>query len=82
VQGKELNETININPEELEAAIIKEISWSFLNYNHLRHNCHDFVKFCLKKREEFFSIHSAFDQKYVVDASHGGTQDFNKIQIC
>ena len=47
--GEELHGTTNISPDELEIAIVKDGSWFFGHYNLFKHNCHDFVKFCLKK---------------------------------
>ena len=46
--GEALHGSTNISPDELEAAIIRDGSWFFGQYNVLTHNCHDFVKFCLK----------------------------------
>ena len=47
--GDAMNGTTNISPDELEAVIIEAKEWNKGHYNTLKHNCHDFVKFCLKK---------------------------------
>ena len=47
--GDAMNGTTNISPNELEEAIINSKKWEKGHYNFAKHNCHDFVKFCLTK---------------------------------
>ena len=47
--GEAMNGTTDVSPDQLEEAIIKEKEWDKGHYKVLKHNCHDFVKFCLKK---------------------------------
>jgi len=47
--GEAMNGTTDVSPDQLEDAIIEAKEWDKGHYRRLKHNCHDFVKFCLKK---------------------------------
>ena len=47
--GTALNGTTFISPDQLEAAIINNRTWSKGHYNFADHTCHDFVQFCLDR---------------------------------
>ena len=57
----------NVSPDGLNDMIIDNGSWTGNNYNFLRHNCHDFVEFCLSclgnpvKKEWFIYIPKAYE---------------------
>ena len=38
-----------MSPDDLDAKIIKSGDWNQGKYNCLNHNCHDFLRFCLKE---------------------------------
>ena len=47
--GETLNGTTYISPDDLENAIKNDRTWATGHYHVLKHNCHDFVKFCLDR---------------------------------
>ena len=45
--GNQINGTTWTQPYELEQCIIKDGTWRNIDYDLFKHNCHDFVSFCL-----------------------------------
>ena len=47
--GEPLNGTTHISPDQLETAIKNDGNWGPGKYDAFKHNCHDFVRFCLDR---------------------------------
>lgn len=49
ILGSKVNGTTKVSPDQLEEIIKSESKWEIGTYNVLKHNCHQFVMYCLDK---------------------------------
>ena len=84
--GGALNGTTHVSPDELETAIINNGQWASGKYKILKHNCHDFVQFCLDKIGCHESMIRTFGPCYKtrkrIVQIRSALDDYKNLDIC